>query len=83
MGSERDYSHHTRNARGKHGDDLETKREEDRRNAIRALDRASRMTIEDASRIQSRADKTGANQDFKSRAMSAAARNERERRENE
>jgi len=33
------------------------------------------MTSEDASRIQSNADRTGTNQDFKSRAQSAAAKN--------
>ncbi|KAG2219376.1 hypothetical protein INT45_006084 [Circinella minor] len=33
------------------------------------------MTPSDASRIQSHADKTGTNQDFKSRAQSAAAHN--------
>ena len=35
------------------------------------------MTQEDASRIQSHADKTGRNQDFKARAQRAAARNQR------
>ena len=39
---------------------------QERMNAIRALDQ----------RIQSHADKTGRNQDFKSRAMSAAEENE-------
>lgn len=34
------------------------------------------MSKEAARRIQSSADKTGKNQDFKSRAMSAAAKNE-------
>ena len=33
------------------------------------------MTKEDAARIQSHADKTGTNQDFKSRAQSAADKN--------
>lgn len=33
------------------------------------------MTKEAASRVQSNADKTGTNQDFKSRAQSAAAKN--------
>jgi hypothetical protein len=32
------------------------------------------MTKEDASRIQSHADKTGTNQDFKERAMAAASK---------
>lgn len=36
----------------------------------------SKMTKEDAKRIQRAADKSGKNQGFKSRAMSAAARNE-------
>jgi len=35
------------------------------------------MTCERARAIQSHADKTGRNQDFKSRAMSAADRNEK------
>ena len=33
------------------------------------------MTPKDASRIQSTSDRTGTNQDFKSRAQSAAAKN--------
>jgi len=37
----------------------------------------TKMTSEAARRIQSHADRTGRNQDFKSRAMSAAARNEK------
>lgn len=49
---------------------------QDRMNAIRALDKAGRMTKEAASRIQSRSDRTGKNEDFKERAMSAADRNE-------
>lgn len=36
----------------------------------------SRMTTKAARRIQSRADKTGKNQDFKARAQRAAAKNE-------
>ncbi len=34
-----------------------------------------KMTAEDARRIQSQADKSGKNQDFKARAQKAAARN--------
>lgn len=37
------------------------------------------MTKEAARRIQSQADKTGTNQEWKARAMSAAARNEAEK----
>ncbi len=37
----------------------------------------SGMTKEAAVRIQSAADKSGTNQDFKARAMSAAAKNEK------
>ena len=51
----------------------DSKREQDRRASVRAF---GRMTKEDASRIQSAADKEGKNQDFKSRAMSAASKNE-------
>lgn len=35
------------------------------------------MTQKDASRIQSHADKTGTNQDFKARAQRAAAKNKK------
>ena len=38
---------------------------------------STRMTIERARAIQFHADKTGTNQDFKSRTMSAAERNEK------
>lgn len=38
---------------------------------------STRMTSERARAIQSHADKSGKNQDFKSRAMSAADRNEK------
>jgi len=38
---------------------------------------STKMTTDRARAIQSHADKTGANQDFKSRAMSAADRNEK------
>lgn len=34
-----------------------------------------KMTVEDARRIQTHADKTGTNQAFKARAMAAAAKN--------
>ncbi len=37
-----------------------------------------KMTQEDASRIQSHADKTDRNEDFKERSQSAAAKNETE-----
>ena len=36
-----------------------------------------KMTSKDARRIQSHADKTGKNQDFKARAMSKAAKGEK------
>ncbi|KAG0161825.1 hypothetical protein DFQ30_005376, partial [Apophysomyces sp. BC1015] len=36
----------------------------------------TKMTVNDASRIQSAADRSGTNQGFKSRAMSAAAHNQ-------
>jgi len=38
------------------------------------MSKKSGMTSEAASRIQSNADRTGTNQDFKSRAMSSAAK---------
>ena len=41
-------------------------------------EKKEKMTKEAARRIQSHADKTGTNQDFKARAMSAAAKNEEE-----
>lgn len=74
MGSDRDYSARTsdRSSRSSHN----ARFAQERMNAIRALDRAGRMTHEAAQRIQSHADKTGSNQDFKSRAMSAAEENE-------
>ncbi len=40
------------------------------------MGKKSKMTKEDARRIQSHVDKTGKNQDFKARAMSAADKNE-------
>jgi hypothetical protein len=46
--------------------------------AIRALDKAGKMTRDASQRIQSHADRTGKNQDFKARAMSAAEKNEDE-----
>lgn len=39
-------------------------------------DKKTPMTREDAKRIQSEADRTGTNQEFKKRAMSAAYKNE-------
>ncbi|MHA1360230.1 MAG: hypothetical protein ACTSRC_19080 [Candidatus Helarchaeota archaeon] len=39
------------------------------------MSKKSKMNSEDASRIQSHADKTGRNQDFKQRAQRAAAKN--------
>jgi hypothetical protein len=41
------------------------------------MGKKSPMTSEAARRIQSNADKTGTNQDFKSRAMSSAAKNKK------
>ena len=76
MGSDRDYEN--KSTEGRHGSAREarSKLAHDRMNAIRALDKAGRMTKEAASRIQSSADRTGKNEDFKERAMSAASRNE-------
>ncbi|HEV8594634.1 MAG TPA: hypothetical protein VGR51_03800 [Thermoplasmata archaeon] len=37
----------------------------------------SKTTSKDAARIQSQADKTGTNQDFKARIQAAAAKNEK------
>jgi len=39
--------------------------------------KGSKMTKESAARIQSHADKTGSNQDFKGRAQKAAAKNKK------
>ena len=41
------------------------------------LSKHQQMTKADAARIQSKADKTGRNQDFKARAMSTAAKDEK------
>lgn len=43
-----------------------------------AKDEKTPMTPADASRIQSHADRTGTNQDFKSRSQAAAAKNSTE-----
>jgi hypothetical protein len=72
-GSGGEHDHHSHEDRG--AKQAAERRESARQNALRALDRAL-MTKEAASRIQSRADRTGRNQDFKARAMSAADRNE-------
>ena len=44
---------------------------------MKKLSKKSEMTGEAASRIQSQADKSGSNQDFKARAQSAAAKNKK------
>ncbi|MGA2682008.1 MAG: hypothetical protein ABSF44_09445 [Candidatus Bathyarchaeia archaeon] len=99
-------SGHDHGGRGENRSGFQTRsREHDRREALRALDKATRdnranqlnpthsayhlsglsneqfgsaskMTIEDARRIQSSSDREDKNEDFKSRAMSAAAKNE-------
>lgn len=71
-GEHEQHSHEDRGA--KHEAD---RREMARQNALHALDKAL-MSREAASRIQSHSDRTGRNQDFKSRAMSAAERKEGE-----
>jgi hypothetical protein len=73
VGSDKDYESKSTGEKGgsKHAE--RSRMMQDRTNAIRALDR---MTKEAASRIQSHSDRTGKNQDFKERAMSAADRNE-------
>ncbi len=76
MGSDRDYDSKSSGEKGASKFADRSKMMQDRMNAIRALDRAGKMTKEAASRIQSHADKTGRNEDFKERAMSAADRNE-------
>ena len=75
MGSDRDYSH---KYSGKNGGRRarSAKRSEERMKALIALEKSSKMTREDARRIQSSSDKSGKNQDFKARAMSAAEKNE-------
>ena len=40
------------------------------------MPKSNKMTSKAARRIQSKADKSGKNKDFKARAMSAAAKNE-------
>jgi hypothetical protein len=76
VGSDRDYDSKPSGEKSgsKHAD--RSRMMQDRMNAIRALDKAGRMTKEAASRIQSHSDRTGKNEDFKERAMSAADRNE-------
>lgn len=78
VGSDRDYDR--RASRGKAGSkrSLIEERKKERLEAIKALDKAGKMTRAAASRIQSHSDRTGRNEDFKERAMSAAARNEEE-----
>ncbi len=77
MGSDRDYESRS-SGRGSSKESRSSKLMTDRMNAIRALDKAGKMTKEAAQRIQSHVDRTGRNQDFKSRAMSAADDNEDE-----
>jgi hypothetical protein len=72
-GSGGDHDQHFREDRGAKRD--ANRREAARQNALHALDRVL-MSKEAASRIQSHSDRTGRNQDFKSRAMSAAALND-------
>ena len=45
------------------------------KNSVNAMNKSSKMTKEAARRIQSKADKSGKNQDFKARAMKAADKN--------
>lgn len=52
------------------------KNQEDQHTDVAGLD-LEKMTAADARRIQSHADRTGTNQDFKRRAMRAAARNKK------
>lgn len=73
MGSDRDYESKSLGEREGPKQAEHSRMMQDRTSAIRALDR---MTKEAASRIQSHSDRTGKNQDFKERAMSAASRNE-------
>jgi hypothetical protein len=73
MGSDIDYGSKS-SARSGSRESRSSKVAADRMNAIRALDRAGKMTIEAAQRIQSASDRTGKNEDFKERAMSAAER---------
>ena len=73
MGSDRDYESKSTGEKGgsKHAE--RARMMSDRTNAFRSLDR---MTKQAASRIQSHSDRSGRNQDFKERAMSAADREE-------
>ena len=75
MGSDRDYGTKSSADRTNSREARMARIAEDRKSAIHALDLAGRMTKEDAARIQSHADRTGRNEDFKERAMSSAARN--------
>ncbi|MBI4258747.1 MAG: hypothetical protein HY619_07315 [Thaumarchaeota archaeon] len=77
MGSDRDYGSKSSERKGSK-ESRSSKLAIQRMNAIRALDKAGKMTKEAAQRIQSHADRTGRNQDFKSRAMSAADENDKE-----
>lgn len=52
------------------------KNQENQQTNVTELD-LEKMTAEDARRIQSHADRTGTNQEFKRRAMRAAARNKK------
>lgn len=80
MGSDRDYEHRY-SGRKSSRRASSAKRSEERARALIALDRAGKMTREDARRIQSSSDKLARNQDFKARAMSAAEENESNRAE--
>ncbi len=71
-GSGGDHDHHSHEEKG--AKQAADRREAARQNALRALDRIL-MSKDAAHRIQSRADRTGRNQGFKARAMSAADRN--------
>jgi hypothetical protein len=75
MGSDRDYGSKS-SGKSSSRESRNSKTTFDRMNAIRALDKAGKMTKEAAQRIQSAADRTGKNEDFKERAMSAADHNE-------
>jgi len=70
-GSGSEHDQHSREDRA--SKQASERREAARQNALRALDRTL-MSKEAAQRIQSHADWTGKNADFKARAMSAADR---------
>lgn len=72
-GSGGDHDNHSHEDKG--AKQAADRREAARQNALRALDRAL-MSRVSAQRIQSHSDRTGRDQDFKARAMSAADRNE-------